>query len=581
MLAMLLLSAISPTLSQPISSVESTDIDSDGLLSWQEALLGTSDNDSKDPGLYCIYKKSYKTRDYNSWHRYSDQNGTFRIALNRTVVRRGTELEFNGLKGAKTSIKAAKDELDELEIKDEGWTVRIPQDNTVGKYTFTASKNDWSRSIEIFVVFDPYGMEISSKNRRAYCYDENGERDEKGYIYTKSGNLHKGELYPFGDNLTVYPDLYEFALAGVGKETDTRRAAVKLVRIVAQRNTALPREPPQLRDPRHILFYDQGKIEGLTLKDASKLARNGVNIDDLASEGSSKTMNNWCDECAFALTGLLRSIGIPSRILSIHPTESTQLMGHYISEAWFDRPLLEASYIENKGDWFALDADEWNAEWYTAEPTFWMPMGECYASRSNYGFTAEHLFRVNYEYRIAHFYVLGREEKDPSLVDVTSAYKGHDMIELQYGNLTKFKSRGGGDFYKVVVENGSRLSLTTSGPTKSRIYINEKDYPALKISYQGYPPKSPNKNLTGKEVYLDPGTYYVAVFAPEDGDNSIEGNYGSYTLSLEKASPPEDSENGDKTEETKRGWEKHPIEYSLGCVLVVLWVAAFMGKKRL
>ncbi len=552
------------------AKAEGADKDGDGLDKLEEELIGTDSSKERSPGLYCEYKTSYKTKDYNSWKTYSGQNGSITIALEKIVIRRGTTIELGGNSDGEISIESTKENMDELSV--DGWDIKVPDDNTVGKYVILIEDGGWKKTMDLYIVFDPFNTGLSDDKIDGYAYNEYGTRDERGYIYTNSGNLFKGDLYPFGDDNKSITDIYEFALAGVGNTSDPILASVKLVRIVAQRNTARPKEPPQLRDPRKILYFNQGKIEGLTVADARKLSMNGVNRDKLADKGYTKTLGAWCDECAFALTGLLRSIGIPSRIVSLHPSKDTKLMGNYISEAWFEESMYEADWIEDKGDWYALDADEWNAEWDT-DPKFWMPMGECYASRSNYGFASEYLFRVNYDYDVKHYYVLGTEDiEEPILNEVTSHYEDDKLINLKYGNLKKYKGRGGGDFYKVSVQNYSKLSLTSNGGIDPNIYINSDKYPALKISYQGYPPHRRNKNNTGKEVILEPGEYYIAVFAPEVGSNSLEGNYGEYTLRLKRTSK---SEIDDPKEDIKLKGYKYIISISL----IIVWLLSFVIMK--
>ncbi|MEF8833151.1 MAG: fibronectin type III domain-containing protein, partial [Candidatus Thermoplasmatota archaeon] len=113
--------------------------------------------------------------------------------------------------------------------------------------------------------------------------------------------------------------------------------------------------------------------------------------------------------------------------------------------------------------------------------------------------------------------------------------------------------RGGGDYFRADVKDTSKLSISRSGGTDPRLYVSQDEYPALKISYQGYPPEYPNGNLTNDEIILDEGTYYISVYAPEvkdenlegkpseghhlpmHGDPSLRGNYGKYELTLEKA----------------------------------------------
>ncbi len=574
------------TIRKGSSSVHSADTDGDGLSDWQEGLIGSNISDVQDPGLFCLYEEEYRTKDYSTWKSFEDENDTFTIGLGGIVVRRGTKVEVDGWSEGELSIEPTKPDMSSLEVvEDEGWIVDVREDSTVGRYNLTLENEGWTRSMDLYVVFDPFSTGLSPDKTKGYAYDENSNRDEKGYIYTSSNKLYEGELHPFSHEYEDLPELYEFALAGVGNSSTPQEAAVKIVRIVAQRAKAEPLVTREYRDVCSILFYDpDAHVEGLTLEDAEKLAMNDVNIEDLSSPGKTKIVNHWCDETSFSVTALLRSVGIPSRVVSLHPSSDTDIMGHFISEVYFDAPLYHATWDGFEGGWFAFDADEWNAEWWSQDPIFWSPTGECYYSRPNYGKFIELLFIGRY--KLSHYYVMDEREyeiddqPDSHLIEVTDAYRGGG-ISMNYGSVWKYQGRGGGDLYKVKVNETSRLKIENSGGTRSRIYVNSKEYPALKITYQGYPPKTPNENLSGYEVILEPGVHYIGIYAAESDGYSLTGNYGIYNLTLEKALQIEDGGHEDEIEKDTNYLSVFLNHYLLSVILLAIWIASFAVKRRL
>ncbi len=517
--------------------------------------------------IYVEYDDSYRTLKYNVWERYKEDNETTYLAKDAVVARRGSSIDIIAPSDAEMNIIPSNNGMTSLEEQD--GTVEIPSDSTIGTYAIEAEGNGWKDSMSLFVIYDPWQLDLSEEKRQAYAYDEGSDRSNYSFIYTTSGNFQTGNLRPFGEERKGinFPDMYEFALRATAGVEDPQEAAVRLLRIVAQRNKAVPSsfdEQPILRDAGTILFgggettiHDsQYQVTGLDLDDAEILAENDESIpgiDGLTEDGYSKIINGWCDETSLALAGLLRSIGIPSRIVSIHPDEeTTELMGHFMNEVYFENSLYDTSE-EDEGGWYVMDADSWNAEWYFEDPTFWMPMGELYTSRYNFNQAVETLFRVNYEYDVESYYIPPiKISEETDMVDVTEEYKSTSHFDLDYGSIEKYMGRGGGDYFRVDIEENSKLSLESSGGTESQLYVNKEKYPALKISYQGYPPELSNLNLTDSEITLGPGTYYIGIYAaeeneanlegkpyqghhlPERGDPSLIGNYGKYELTLKE-----------------------------------------------
>ncbi len=521
--------------------------------------------DENDLGLYIPYDDSYHTRNYEGWEEYElkDSNETITIARESVVSRLGTSLKISAPNGTELDITPSNEEMISLEeyvSYDDVITIEIPSDGTIGRYTIEGDWDGGYTSMEMFVIHDPWELSISDDERRAYVYDEDSVREEQTYIFSTDGLLQEARLDLYEKGNQGMPSMYEFSLEAISGTNDPQQAAVKLARIVAQRAEAVPTPlteyQPQERYASDILFgegamnYHGEELEytGLDLEDAAILASNDQTLDSIQNpeeHDRTKLINAWCDETSIALTALLRSVGIPSRTVSLHPRrehiEDSEMMGHFAVEVWFEDSMYDKSWGNDNGDWYVVDADEWNAEWYVAEKTYWSFIGESYSSRSVYGTIAELYFRDNpyYDYEIEHYFILGTGfEKEPEaqdIVDVTSHYK-ESIPNMRYGTVEKYIGRGGGDLYTLEIDETSRISLESSGGTNPSLYVSDSEFPALSITYKGYPPDIPDDGLTDDEIVLSEGTYYIGVYAPQEGDKSIDGNYGRYTLSLEKAS---------------------------------------------
>lgn len=539
----------------------------------RDTLIKSQTNSSIRKNLYVKYDEKYHTKKYNVWNKVLKNNRTEYIASESVVVRRGSTLKLTAPPDSSISIEKGDEGLTHLTSVNK--TIKIPEDSTIGKYTITAETEDWSESLDLYVIFDPWRLDISNEKRKTYAYDEESDRSNYTYLYTSTGSIQEAILRPFGEKepSNDLPDMYKFAIKAASKTNDPTEAAVRLLRIVAQRNEAVPssfQKEPNYRDASTILFGEgetnlHGKIypvKGLSLDDAKHLSVNNKSIpgiNGLTDEGYSKIINGWCDETSIALTGLLRSIGIPSRIVSAHPSKETDLMGHYMNEVYFEKSIFKTSWNYENSGWYVMDSDSWNAEWYyqkkIGKPIFWMPMGELITTRNNFNRAVKTLFRKNYQYEVEDYYVppqkiLNKE----SMIKITDQYKNKPIFDIKYGNIEKYIGRGGGDYFKLEINETSKLSIDGYGGTKPKLYINRNNLPALKIFYQGYPPEYPNSNLSDDEIVLPSGSYFVSIFAPdvkeenikgkkyegyhlpEEGNPSLIGNYGKYKLTLEKKS---------------------------------------------
>lgn len=138
-LVILFLSSL-PVLTPSSAADDPADSDGDGLSDLQEEAMGTDINESRDPGLYCLYKERYRTRDYRVWQDYSSGKDRFWISTDSVVVRRGTTLKFGGFEGGNREVAGSKDGLTGLSADD--GEVDIPDNCTVGRYTYRVSQGE-------------------------------------------------------------------------------------------------------------------------------------------------------------------------------------------------------------------------------------------------------------------------------------------------------------------------------------------------------------------------------------------------------------------------------------------------------
>jgi len=341
-----------------------------------------------------------------------------------------------------------------------------------------------------------------------------------------------------------------------------------------------------------VLDEELKPVEGLTLEDAEKLGRNGVSIHDLEGEvGRSKIINGWCDEVSITLVSLLRSIGIPSRIVSLHPTPEVNqdLMEHYFVEVWFEESMYDKSWNNDTsdGDWYVIDGDEWNVEFPSGMqglPSFHMPVGETFSSRKNYERVAERLFEgewIQGEYGrrwiTKDLYVVCPEDEP---LRVTDEYVDAGEHELEYGTVSKLIGRGGGDLYMIEIDNPTKLSIESPPQVEANLYVSTEEYPSIPTAIVGYPFEEPPE-YEGEEAVLDPEeeTYYIGVYGPQNGDREVEGNFGIYTLTIEETDE----------EELMDGQEQEVLDYDetirtdhfYAMILLIIWVISYIGNKKL
>ncbi|MDH4135309.1 MAG: transglutaminase domain-containing protein, partial [Anaerolineae bacterium] len=172
------------------------DDDDDGLTDGGEKLYDTNPLDDHSPGMYVEYESHLKTRQYFGKLSWFDpdwgwqQHGDRFISLGAVVVRRGATFFVGGPAGAAIEIDDIIDEgsLTTLEpVRDAcngRWRIYVPTGGTVGKYQITLQEGDWSKSLDLYVIFElpTPTSSLTQAMIDAFLYDDDPEnlRDERG-----------------------------------------------------------------------------------------------------------------------------------------------------------------------------------------------------------------------------------------------------------------------------------------------------------------------------------------------------------------------------------------------------------------
>src|SRR5687768_2252397 len=133
------------------------DSDDDGLTDGEEKLfeaVPSGPDGPASPGLYVIYDNAFKTKEYYPWQPYGHKlMARADSDLNVVVVRRGTVLTVGGPLGEELQINKSISSLTTLTPRQDAfsglWTVSIPSNGTVGKYTMVLGREN----MKLFVVF--------------------------------------------------------------------------------------------------------------------------------------------------------------------------------------------------------------------------------------------------------------------------------------------------------------------------------------------------------------------------------------------------------------------------------------------
>lgn len=275
------------------------DSDKDGLTDGQEQLFDTNPLDDTNPGIYIEYSDGFKTSKYFPWQKHGDKY----VAFDAVVVRRGTTFYVGGPASATIRIDKSIDALTSLTASSQlcgigRWKIDAPaaassyggtNGGTVGKYKVTLSKGSWSRSLDLYVIFElPPNM--SNEDRAAFVYsdDPNNTRDEYSVHYLTSD--------------TLWPD-YDGYHKSNGRgfifQTDQYQAYVFRDHIIDQINGKTRQADAATALANHVDWYFQ--FNNLSIR---------YNMQDALRNGSHR---GTCGTHANVLTSFARGAGIPAR----------------------------------------------------------------------------------------------------------------------------------------------------------------------------------------------------------------------------------------------------------------------------
>lgn len=302
------------------------DSDNDTLTDGEEKLFDSVPNGAggpASPGIYVIYDNGFKTKEYYPWQPYGhkliaradsfvpprpdtlDVQKGFSTNLDAIVVRRGATVTVGGPISSTLQI-AENGSLTDLTAQQDPftgqWTINIPSNGTVGKYTLTLG----SETIDLLVVFDlpTVGGELTQGGIDRFAYDDDFtvSRDQQAivladenYPLTLTGTPYDGELnsnnfinegrsYIFSTQQYNRYIVENFVIEAISGKTTQRDAADAL----ADRVDALT----VFRNPR-VLFNSNSVINP------------GVNV------------RQQCSNVAGLLTAFNRASGIAARPIMV------------------------------------------------------------------------------------------------------------------------------------------------------------------------------------------------------------------------------------------------------------------------
>ncbi len=283
------------------------DSDNDGLSDGEEKLYDTNPVNDHSPGIYVEYENQLQTRQYSAkdphsvqpwgWQQYASRFITF----DAVVVRRGATFYIGGAADATIEVEKSRSSLTTLypvqDVCTGRWRIYVPGNGTVGKYQVTLHEGSWSKSLNLYVIFElpRTTANLSQAMIDTFLYDDDPDnmRDEMGvnlgvveytranlsYIpegaWIAAGYGYRFQLQPF-EPFVFEAHVIE-AINGYNNEWDAARALVAYADKVTRFNF------PLWRDSSWRVLY-QSPLNG-----------------------------NQCSNIAGLVTAFERSAGIPAR----------------------------------------------------------------------------------------------------------------------------------------------------------------------------------------------------------------------------------------------------------------------------
>lgn len=363
------------------------DSDGDGLSDTEESQLGTGPNDDHAPGIHCLYNGLYMTKDYFCWQNL----GGIDIALNSLVVRRGTNAIIGGAPNAAITITKSDPALTGLTAVGTGptWSISIGDRNTVGHYTVTLTEGAWSKSIEMYVIFelpqtttddgvdcdgDPLDVydddddiyDLTDAGLKAYLYDEASQKDDISVMWfaASDSSIGLGSDYLW-NYVTSEPADYWHSVFCAGRFDNKQYTSNVLV------NEVMPQINGKVNEWDAAIallnYTDQRKVFGIINQYFDMFG--GFYSDWLYGNSIHDKPKSECSAFAAALTSFLRSVGIPARpvVIDHHAPGGYPMNYDHSTEVWLSDP-------ENPGErWYVMQgyssdlSMQTRASWYNKD----------------------------------------------------------------------------------------------------------------------------------------------------------------------------------------------------------------------
>ncbi|MEM7539225.1 MAG: transglutaminase-like domain-containing protein [Chloroflexota bacterium] len=302
------------------TNIAEADSDFDGLDDGEENLYNTSPLDERSPGIYVRYEESMQTKEYVYW----EPVGTTYIGLTGAVVRRGSRFTVNGPQSATLDVQKSVPSLTDLtpivqsNTSGASWTFDVGLANTVGEYTMTVRKGDWSKSLKLYVIFElPQNMTVQARETYLYNDDPFNRRDETSVWFSTleeyddpaNREVHRAIGFGIGfQNDQYLPYVFEQAIRAVNGSTDPTQAAVQLA----------------------------NWTDSVTRFDPTRYSFNMYEVVYAPDQ------RNQCSNIGAALTSFSRSVGIPARLVMVDWDGFVVGSGYYdhATEVWLNGEWL-------------------------------------------------------------------------------------------------------------------------------------------------------------------------------------------------------------------------------------------------
>jgi hypothetical protein len=354
------------------------DSDDDGLTDGQEKLFDTDPLDDTSPGTYVEYSNDLKTSKYFPWERH----GSKFIALNSAVVRRGATLYVGGPADATIEVRKSRSSLTTLtpqwDFCHGRWEISVPAWGKVGKYVVTLERGAWSKSLNLYVIFElPSNMSDADVAAFVYSDDPNNVRDEYSIFYVTSE-----EKWP------PNPSYHQSRGRGYAFQTDSYQAYVFEDHVIDAINGYADREDAVIALAHHV--DETFVFEDMSIR---------YNMWDALHRANHQAQ---CSTHSNVLTGFARAAGIPARPVGVDWDQSVTgvVLFDYSTEVWLSnhwkvmrayKSLNESpshieggilppkerdnwQYKESRGDMIVAGKSTWNMEHmntYWGQPSKW------------------------------------------------------------------------------------------------------------------------------------------------------------------------------------------------------------------